>query len=416
VYLQKVQRRLLEEEGRLTSFLSVTTEPKLKSVVESELITKHAKTLVEMEGTGCEYLMNEGKVEDLTLLYSVLSRVPSTLDILRDFLFEHVRKKGHAIVADQDAVKDPVTFVQKVLDLKTKYDSIIVTSFRTDKRMQKRLKDSFEDFLNKDSRSAAYLAHYIDEMFKTGLREKSQTEAESLMDHIITIFRHIQNKDVFEEFYRQHFAKRLLASSSVSDEIEELMIKKLKNECGYQFVSKLDGMVHDISNSKTTMADFKKSECYAACSIDFKVEILTMGYWSSQTDQVLKMGPQLSQCCESFTQFFNERHRGQKLIWQMQLGAGELRAAFPAGGKDLTVTTYQLCILLLFNKADVLSLSDIRNGCGGIPECELHRHLLSLCTPKAKILVKQSKDKVYLMCLFRYHPPPPLPINYTLNM
>lgn len=394
VYLQKVQRRLVEEEGRLNAYLSSTTELKLKSAVDAELIAKHATILVEMESSGCEHMLNETKIEDLSLLYTILSRVPSTLDILRDFVFEHVRRLGQVIIADQDAVRDPVNFVQKVLDLKSKFDSIITQSFRAEKKMQKRLKDAFEDFLNKDSRAAAYLAYYVDEMFKTGLREKTQAEAESFMDHIVIIFRHILNKDVFEEFYRNHFAKRLLAGSSVSDEVEELMIKKLKNECGYQFVSKLDGMVHDIRNSKTTMEEYKKTEYFTACGIDFRVEVLTMGYWSSQAEQIQTLHPQLTRCCESFTEFFNIRHRGQKLMWQSQLGTGEIKATFPSGSKDLTVTTYQMCFLMLFNNADVLSLNEIRDACGGIPETDLRRHLLSLCTSKVKVLTKKSKDKV----------------------
>jgi hypothetical protein len=50
-------------------------------------------------------------------------------------------------------------------------------------------------------------------------------------------------------------------------------------------------------------------------------------------------------------------------------------------------------ILLLFNNQNALSLDVIRNATQ-IPELDLKRHLLSLCTSKVKILVKSSKGKV----------------------
>lgn len=49
-------------------------------------------------------------------------------------------------------------------------------------------------------------------------------------------------------------------------------------------------------------------------------------------------------------------------------------------------------ILLLFNDFESLTLHEIRERTN-IPENELRRHLLSLCTPKFKILNKMSKIK-----------------------
>lgn len=42
------------------------------------------------------------------------------------------------------------------------------------------------------------------------------------------IFRYLQEKDVFEKYYKQHLAKRLLLGRSVSDDAERTMIAKLK--------------------------------------------------------------------------------------------------------------------------------------------------------------------------------------------
>lgn len=51
-----------------------------------------------------------------------------------------------------------------------------------------------------------------------------------------------------------------------------------------------------------------------------------------------------------------------------------------------------MCILMLFNESATLSLDSIRSATN-IAEGELRRHLLSLCTPKLKVLKKLSKGK-----------------------
>jgi cullin 3 len=51
-----------------------------------------------------------------------------------------------------------------------------------------------------------------------------------------------------------------------------------------------------------------------------------------------------------------------------------------------------MCILVLFNTRDTLTLKQIRDETN-IPEDELRRHLVSLCTPKHRILRKGSKGK-----------------------
>jgi hypothetical protein len=62
---------------------------------------------------------------------------------------------------------------------------------------------------------------------------------------------------VFEKYYKQHLAKRLLAGRTVSDDAERSLLIKLKSECGYQFTSKLESMFTDIRTSKDTMKAFR---------------------------------------------------------------------------------------------------------------------------------------------------------------
>lgn len=85
--MRKVESRLSQESLRVTNYLSANTEPKLKHLTETELITNHARTLVDMDTSGCICLMRDDKLDDLKRMYALFSRVPSTLEILRSTYF-----------------------------------------------------------------------------------------------------------------------------------------------------------------------------------------------------------------------------------------------------------------------------------------------------------------------------------------
>jgi cullin 3 len=115
----------------------------------------------------------------------------------------------------------------------------------------------FEYFLNLNPKSPEYLSLFIDDKLKKGVKGMTEQEIEQVLDKTMVLFRYLQEKDVFERYYKQHLAKRLLLNKSVSDDSEKNMISKLKTECGCQFTSKLEGMFKDISVSNTMMEEFK---------------------------------------------------------------------------------------------------------------------------------------------------------------
>jgi hypothetical protein len=51
---------------------------------------------------------------------------------------------------------------------------------------------------------------------------------DEVLDKTIMLFRFLRDKDVFERYYKQHLAKRLLFNRSVSDDAERGMLGKLK--------------------------------------------------------------------------------------------------------------------------------------------------------------------------------------------
>lgn len=61
----------------------------------------------------------------------------------------------------------------------------------------------------------------------------TESEIETVLDKTMVLFRFLQEKDLFERYYKQHLAKRLLLNKSANDDSEKNMISKLKVSSHY---------------------------------------------------------------------------------------------------------------------------------------------------------------------------------------
>jgi cullin 3 len=201
---------------------------------------------------------------------------------------------------------------------------------------------------------------------------------------------------MFEKYYKQHLAKRLLSGKTVSDEAERSLIVKLKTECGYQFTSKLEGMFTDMKTSYDMMQGFLA--CHGAelgDSPTLSVQVLTTGSWPTQSSPQCNLPSEILGVCEKFRSYYLGAHSGRRLSWQANKGTADLKATFGKGQKhELNVSTFQMCVLMLFNNADRLSCKEIKQATA-IPMPDLKRCLQSLALVKGKNVLRKepmSKD------------------------
>lgn len=84
VYIKKVEARINEEIERVMHCLDKSTEEPIVKVVERELISKHMKTIVEMENSGLVHMLKNGKTEGTFsfFVYVGLTDISTLLSIL----------------------------------------------------------------------------------------------------------------------------------------------------------------------------------------------------------------------------------------------------------------------------------------------------------------------------------------------
>ncbi|XP_034942542.1 cullin-3 isoform X2 [Chelonus insularis] len=440
VYIKKVEARIAEESERAKHYLDESTESRIVEVVEEELIKNHMRTIVEMENSGVVHMLKNQKTGDLSCMYKLFSRVTDGLRTVCDCVSQFLREQGRSMVQEeQDSTTNAVNFVQNLLDLKERFDHFLHYSFNNDRLFKQMIVSDFEYFLNLNSKSPEYLSLFIDDKLKKGVKGMTEQEIEGILDKTMVLFRFLQEKDVFERYYKQHLAKRLLLNKSVSDDSEKNMISKLKTECGCQFTSKLEGMFKDITISNTIMDEFKDHVQASGLNlrgVDLSVRVLTTGFWPTQSaTPKCSMPPAARDAFDTFRRFYLAKHSGRQLTLQPQLGSADLNAVFYGPRKEensslqtpsstssissgngtnpsgnllsqrtscngntrkhiIQVSTYQMCVLMLFNNNDQLSYEEIQNETN-IPERDLVRALQSLAMGKAaqRILLKHPRSK-----------------------
>ncbi|XP_022741880.1 cullin-3A-like [Durio zibethinus] len=101
---------------------------------------------------------------------------------------------------------------------------------------------------------------------------------------------------------------------------------------------------------------------------------------------------------EKFRNYYRGTNTGRRLSWQTKMGTVDLKATFGKGQKhELNVSTYQMCVLMLFNNAGQLSYKEIEQATG-IPASDLKRSepvTQSLACDKGKNVLRKepiSKD------------------------
>lgn len=84
-----------------------------------------------------------------------------------------------------------------------------------DKTFQNVVNLAFEYFINLSNRSAEYISLFMDDRLRKGIRGMSEEDVEVVLDKVMMLFRYLQEKDIFEKYYKQHLAKRLLSGRTV---------------------------------------------------------------------------------------------------------------------------------------------------------------------------------------------------------
>ncbi|KAJ3360907.1 Cullin-3 [Allomyces javanicus] len=396
-YLVQCETRLQEEERRVQQYVHVSTLRTLLQRAREQLLSDHVATLLQ---TGLATLLfTPAHDPDLNRLFRLLEPVPDGHSKLLDAIAAELAARGaaiHALVTD-DARDPAVPWMDAVLALDRRVTRVLTACFAGKPEFEKRMQTALAGVVHAQPKAAELMAQFLDVHLRRGAVKKGEDEIEAVLKDAVKVLHFLHDKDTFERFYNQHLARRLLRKQSSSEELEKAVIADLRTLGGSQFTTRFEKMLGDMSVSRDLAAQFKDA-CRAAETrvVDLSVNVLTSSLWpvaAEGADNAACVYPAPAQAAlTAFEQFYAKRHPKRVLTWLPHLGTAELKANFPRGAKELSVTTFAMVVLMLFNDRDALRYEDIRAETN-IPEPELKRTLQSLSLGKVKVLVKSPPTK-----------------------
>ncbi|KAF2102110.1 cullin-3 [Rhizodiscina lignyota] len=425
-YCERTMARLKEEQYRCRTMLSDTTTPKIEKVVEEELIKNKIQEVIEME-SGVRFMIDNERLEELGLVYQLEARVDEKKSELTKAIQLRVVEMGTAVneaatttavpgqLPPEQAPKDAeapankpgnpqtaaaIKWVADVLELKDKFDAILNHSFQKDTGVAAALTRSFSEFINSAAftRASEFISLFIDDNMKKGIRDKTETEIDQVLLKAITLVRYVQNKDMFEGYYKKHLTKRLLQKKSLSMDVEKDMVSRMKIELGHQFTQKMEGMFKDMNTSDDLTRNYQDylqstgSEDPKRVGLDMMV--LTSMTWpplGEDNEKKFIFPSEIDRLRKSFEKFYGEKHSGRKLTWLPHLGTADMRVRF---GKmhEVNIPTYGMVILLLFNdvpSGEYLSYEEIQAKTN-MPDADLIRNLQQIAVSKKTQFLKKE--------------------------
>lgn len=231
----------------------------------------------------------------------------------------------------------------------------------------------------------------------------------------MVLFKYLEDKDVFQQFYTSKLSKRLIHAVSTSDEAEASMISKLKEACGFEYTNKLQRMftgsfprfyrlpfgphntklrcATDVSLSKDLTDQFKErmEQNHDDMDISFSVMVLGTNFWPQTAPTTGYLVPaEIQPTYDRFQKYYQQKHSGRKLTWLWQYSKNELRTNYLNQKYILMTSSYQMAVLLQYNKHDTLSLDELDSATS--MGKDLLTQVLAILT-KAKILISEETDQ-----------------------
>jgi len=433
IFIYKINEIINNENSQFEEFLfdSQTIEM-LQTYMYNDLINLNIDTILDLKEDGLQCWIDLNNFEILTILYSLIGLVKNGKS---NYLKPHLKKivlqngvelteisKPELPIEDAKKLKKgsnstqfAINYVKNFIALKSKYDQIINISFNGDLEIFQEVESTFTTFLNEDNKVQEYLSLFIDENFKKLLKNKTSAEINDFFSNVILIFKFIKDKDIFEKYYKNHLAKRLLNQKSISTELELMLITEFKLEIGSSFTSKFEGMFKDMNISKDITKSFNDKSLLTTLSADLakfnngksfdrEFLILTDNFWPMSVNKSLNetnYPAVLAITQSSFEKFYHDKYNGRNLKWAPNMCTIDLKMNFP-NDKTYEInmpTLTGLIILTCFNDEytengdNYYTFGEIQNMMQ-IPAVELKRHLQSITnSAKAKLLKKVPSSK-----------------------
>lgn len=368
--------------------------------------------------------------DTMKYIYNISFNKDHIVNLFDRFVGKQINKLAYADPSATSETKDDNTsddqVITALINTFKQSNKFCTISFVGDVLVQKIFISKFKTYTNSVPKIEDKIATYIDKLIRNAVTQDTPDLDVKFTD-IIDIFNLLSEKDMGLNYLALKLQKRLMSYDDKADlSIEQQFISGLKLKFGYSFPLRLENMVKDMILSDKANDDLKtyisandKSIMANIHIIDddlnvtsntnlhlIRLNILSVNNWpiSSYTGVPINVPADLNKLIQMYIRNYNAMTNGKQLSFQYFYG-NAIMYFNPCGSSskhyEVTVTTFQMLILLMFNKQLKYTEQDIIKNLGyddTSGECEyvisrraLQEIIMPLCTPKCQILIK-NKD------------------------
>nr|XP_012419379.1 PREDICTED: LOW QUALITY PROTEIN: cullin-2-like [Odobenus rosmarus divergens] len=371
-YMEKVLGRLKDEEIRCRKYLHPSSYTKVIHECQQRMVADHLQFL----HAECQNIIRQEKKNDMANMYVLFHAVSTGLPHMIQELQNHIHDEGLRATSNLTQENMPTLFVESVLEVHGKFVQLINTVLNGDQHFMSALDKALTSVVNyREPKSVCkapeLLAKYCDNLLKKSPKGMTENEVEDKLTSFVTVFKYINDKDIFQKFYARMLAKRLIHGLSMSME----------------FTSKLHRMYTDMSVSADLNNKFnsfiKNQDTVIDLGISFQIYVLQAGAWplTQAPSSTFAIPQELEKSVQMFELFYSQHFSGRKLTWLHYLCTGEVKMNYLGKPYVAMVTTYQMAALLAFNNSETVSYKELQDSIQ-MNEKELTKTMKSLLDVK----------------------------------
>ena len=250
--------------------------------------------------------------------------------------------------------KDYKEYCTYFINKYTYYNNLLDSVFLKNNNIRVKLDDVFREYLNKKiSKNSLvhidYLIKFIDNSIKQINKDNIFIDEDINFKTMIMFINYIEDKDYVVINYKRYLAKRLL-NKGYNIDTELYVCNKIKEILGNDSVIKIKNMIQDVVVSNNTTENYHDQ----TNNKKFNTLILTNTMWSLPKSPKEEYPSSLQSEINLFTDFYNKKYNGRKLMWNNNFISGEI--CFNTKNKRyiFIANLQQINILLKFQYNDTI--------------------------------------------------------------
>ena len=106
-------------------------------------------------------MLIQNQYADIKLMYSLFRRCPAALEDFKAELKSFIFAEGQKLVRNEEIQNDEL--VRKLIEFKESMNELLVKSLDKDQNADLAIKNSFENFINENEKTAKSLVLYLDD-------------------------------------------------------------------------------------------------------------------------------------------------------------------------------------------------------------------------------------------------------------